>query len=214
MIVNLLAVFLKLVLFSGPTFYPVPPEPPISIQSISRTTPITTPGNIRSYDHVLGSLSAPDTLIVYEDFQCPACAIYGLNLRRALNEFKKTKVIVRHFPLISIHKNSLLAANAAEAAGVQDKFWEMHDKLFEKQSEWAEVGNPANLFIEYANVIGVTDLNRFTEDLDTMAYRERVNVDWQEAVNLNLYGVPAFYLNGKQLELSTDMEVEGRKLLQ
>ncbi|HZU86281.1 MAG TPA: thioredoxin domain-containing protein, partial [Anaerolineaceae bacterium] len=89
-------------------------------------------------DWIVGPKSAAVTLYEYSDFQCPFCAKAAPALKQLQAAYPKdVRVVFRHFPLSSIHPNAVLAAQAAEAAGVQNKFWQMHDLLFEKQSEWS-----------------------------------------------------------------------------
>ncbi len=85
-----------------------------------------------------GNLESPVVLLEYSDFQCPACKARGPIIENLLGEFgDHIRFVYRHMPLSSIHNNAQLAAQATEAAGVQGKFWEMHDHLFETQSEWS-----------------------------------------------------------------------------
>ena len=86
-----------------------------------------------------GTNAAPNLLVEYSDFQCPACGIYYPIVKQlAEEENERVKVVYRHFPLRSIHPNAELAAKASEAAGKQNKFWEFHDMLFERQSRWSK----------------------------------------------------------------------------
>ena len=91
---------------------------------------------ITEKDWVKGSADAPVTLVEYTDFQCPACGAYYPLIKQLTEEFgDKVRVVIRHYPLIEIHKNALSGARAAEAAGRQGKFWEMYDILFSNQKE-------------------------------------------------------------------------------
>ncbi len=108
------------------------------------------------------------------------------------------RVVYRHFPLTSIHDKAQIAAEAAEAAGAQGKFWEMHDRLFQRQREWA--GLPADqmpqVLTGYAQELGL-DVERFRRDLDAHTYQAKVMEQYQEAVKMGLPGTPSFIVNGR-----------------
>src|SRR5690606_29987310 len=98
------------------------------------------PATVQADDHVRGAEGDDAvTLIEYVDFQCPSCAAYFPILDELKDEYaENVRFVVRHFPLISIHPTAFAAARASEAASNQDKFWEMHDKLFETQTIWGQ----------------------------------------------------------------------------
>jgi cyclophilin family peptidyl-prolyl cis-trans isomerase len=111
------------------------------------------------------------------------------------------RVVFRHFPLISIHDKAQLAAEAAEAAGAQGAFWEMHDRIFENQRQWSSV-NPdqaREMFIGYAADLGL-DTERFAADLEEGTYQDVVMASYQEAVAQELSGTPTFFFNGQPFE--------------
>lgn len=146
-----------------------------------------------------GNPEAKIVLIEYSDFQCPACAYY-FPLIKQLLEQKSEKIlfVYRHFPLSQIHPNALLAAYAAEAAGNQGRFWEMSEKLFLNQEQWAESKQAKQLFLNYAGELGL-DQNRFLTDLASEKVKDKVFRDLQSAFLLRLKGTPTFFLNGKEL---------------
>ena len=148
----------------------------------------------------LGNSAAPISLVEYSDFQCPACGRYAQNTKRLVHEAgDKLSYTFRHYPL-KMHDHAELAARTAEAAGRQGKFWEMHDLLFEKQSEWAKYGSPVvkKLFAEYASVLAL-DVKKFRRDLDSLAIMDKVLNDHQDGEDSGVTGTPAFYLNGKKI---------------
>ena len=111
-------------------------------------TPLT--GALSSSDWVRGNAASTVTLIEYGDFQCPACAQYHPVIKALKDEFGENVAFgFRHFPLSQSHPNARAAARATEAAGLQGKFWEMHDILFERQTEWAPKPNPRSTFVSY-----------------------------------------------------------------
>lgn len=154
-----------------------------------------------SDDHVLGNLEAKNTMVAFEDIQCPACKNYEPILKTFPLELKDTKVVFRHFPLLSIHKNAAAAAYAAEAASAQGKFWEWTALAYDRQERWSGEGNPTESFVEIARDVQVADLERFRNDVVNKTYRERVQADVQEAESLKVRGTPSLYFNGVKLEL-------------
>lgn len=157
-------------------------------------------------DHVRGEKEAPVTLMEFKDFQCPGCAGYAPLVSQLEKEFAgKVRVVYRHFPLISLHPNALLAAQAAEAAALQGKFWEMHDLLFQKQQEWASVRSPLSLFQGYASTIGL-DVAEFDSDIASQEVQDAVREDLRTAQSLGLTGTPTFFINGARIEAPSDYQ--------
>lgn len=149
-------------------------------------------------DHVRGSLTAKAVLIEYSDFECPACGSYFPYIEDMKKEFgNDLAVVYRHFPLVQ-HKNAKTAAIAAEAAGKQGKFWEMHDVIFRNQSAWAGKDNASEFFVTYAKDIGL-DVTKFQTDLSDKALEERVENDTLEGIAARIASTPTFFLNGKSI---------------
>ncbi|KKQ75884.1 MAG: Protein-disulfide isomerase [Parcubacteria group bacterium GW2011_GWC1_38_6] len=159
-----------------------------------------------SQDWVKGNKEARVKLIEYSDLQCPACRAYQPILKQAYDEFgDQTSFVFRHFPLKSIHKNAALAAQAAEAAGVQGKFWEMHDILYEKQIEWSDEKNPTDKFVEYAQSLGLS-VEQFKSDINSGTIKEKVEFHYQASIALGLDGTPTFFLNDKKIQPPSSYE--------
>jgi protein-disulfide isomerase len=147
---------------------------------------------------VRGNPEAPVTIVEYGDFQCPTCGRYHPILDELLRRYAgKLKLEFHHFPLISIHPNAMGAALAAEAAGDQGKFWEMHDMLFEHQAEWSPNPNAEALFLQYALQLGL-DSNQFMQSMRSPATRDRVLADVTQG-NPIVTGTPTFIINGQVL---------------
>ncbi|RME78511.1 MAG: hypothetical protein D6784_02295 [Chloroflexi bacterium] len=108
------------------------------------------------------------------------------------------RVIYRHFPLKSIHDKAQITAEAAEAAGAQGKFWEMHDILFEKQQQWSSqpVEKMVDILTGYAEEIGVPDADRFRQELENGTYTAQIDQAYQAALDAGLNGTPSFAVNG------------------
>jgi NhaA family Na+:H+ antiporter len=148
--------------------------------------------------YVRGKANAPVTLEEFADFQCPSCGAYYPELKKIESEFgDRLRVIFRERPLVPPHEHALIAAQAAEAAGLQGRFWEMHDKLYENQTAWSDAKDLVPLFVDYAKQIGL-DTDRFNKDLNGEAVASRIFQDGKRAHALNVTGTPTFFVNGKE----------------
>jgi protein-disulfide isomerase len=146
---------------------------------------------IHKFDHVQGDLAAPVKMVEYGDFECLRCGdAYGV--LRAIEAVHANLVctVFRHHPVPHLHENALLAAEAAEAAGVQGKFWEMHDMLFTHQHALAPP-----FLRKYAMLIGL-DMHEFDTDLMTRRLSEQVRADKQSGVMSNVERTPTVFING------------------
>ncbi len=108
------------------------------------------------------------------------------------------RVVYRHLPLITIHDKAQVAAEAAEAAGAQDKFWEMHDLLFARQPEWAATPEAEiiDVFVAYAEEIGLEEVEKFRADLENDIYADKVLADYNAATEAKVGSTPSFVMNG------------------
>ena len=148
--------------------------------------------------HIRGNPNAPVTLEEFGDFQCPSCGTYYAELKKIEGEFgDKLRVIFRESPLVPMHEHALMAAQAAEAAGLQGKFWEMHDKLYENQTTWTPAKDLVPLFVDYAKQIGI-DPDRFMKDLNGEQVAQRIFQDGKRVHALGLNGTPSFFVNGQE----------------
>jgi protein-disulfide isomerase len=150
-------------------------------------------------DWVKGNRDAKIVLIEYSDFQCPACGFYFHLLKKLEEEFGENIAIVyRHFPLSSIHPNAKAAAYAAEAAGKQGKFWEMHDLIFANQSEWSDKKNVDEIFVRYAQILNL-NIDQFKKDFLSKEIKQKIENSYKNALKLGLNSTPTFFLNGKKI---------------
>lgn len=151
----------------------------------------------------------PESAVVLEDFsdfQCPACASFEPVINNILDEYgDQLRFEYHHFPLITIHQNAELAARASEAAGIQGKFWEMHDVLFERQASWSSSINPRQQFIGYAEELGL-DGDLFARHLNNGQVKEAVQAGMRDGRDRGITGTPSFYLNGEKMDFSTFAE--------
>lgn len=155
---------------------------------------------VSAADHGLGPQDAPLTLVEYSDFQCPACGAFYPVIKQMMAEptlKDRIRFVYRNFPLTQIHQNAQLAAQAGEAAALQGKFWEMHDRLFEQQAKWSDMSSAGarDTFVGYARDLGL-NVDRFTADLDSAAVQDRVQVDVDSGTRSAVSGTPTFFVNG------------------
>jgi len=147
---------------------------------------------------VRGPEEAKVTLIEYADFQCLACATLAGWLTRLSDEVPGgVRLVYRHYPLPKLHDRAVVAAEVAEAAGAQGRFWAMHDLLYWRQDEWTKVPeeNLLDLWVGYARELGL-DTDRFRRDLESRRYRRRVLDAYQAAASIPMAGVPTLFING------------------
>ena len=147
--------------------------------------------------HVRGAPDAPVTLEVFGDFQCPSCAMISGVISKLEQEYGgRLRVVFRHFPL-AMHPHAMDAALAAEAAGLQGRFWEMHDMLYQYQSVWSKASDPRRLFETYAGSLGL-DIERFREDSSSNEVRTRIVVEGEDGVSRGVKNTPTLFVNGQE----------------
>jgi protein-disulfide isomerase len=194
----LVGVTVAVVLMSTNSFSNSTPAPSSTSNTAQPTqrTP-AQPGAANPWTH--GTSTARVTLEEFSDFQCPACAGLEPGLRRVMkeDEDRGVRLIFRNYPL-QMHKYAFLAARAAEAAGLQGKFWEMHDTLYDNQKEWSESMEPRVQFDAYATRLGL-DVQRFKSDMERQDLAERIKSDLARGASLGVKGTPTVYLNGREL---------------
>lgn len=158
-------------------------------------------GNIA--DHVFGNKSGKNILIEYGDFQCPACGSAYPILKNETEKYQdKLTFIFRNNPLTTIHPNARAGAAAAEAAGLQGKYWEMHNKLYENQNDWstASFDKRTNYFVGYANDVGIKDINKFKADMESKTVNSKIDFDLALGKKIPVQGTPTILLDGKQID--------------
>jgi protein-disulfide isomerase len=152
-------------------------------------------------DHAIGPHDSRVTVVEYGDFECPICKQAAPAIRLLLNHFKgRIRFVYRHFPLEEIHPHALGAAEAAEGAGAQGKFWPMHDLLFDNQPRL----KPPQLR-NYAEQLQI-DGTRFAAEMDDHLYLQRVREQMASGHESGVRSTPAFFVNGKVQDVSFGME--------
>ncbi|HRN90477.1 MAG TPA: thioredoxin domain-containing protein [Candidatus Saccharibacteria bacterium] len=160
-------------------------------------------GNIA--DHVFGKVGSPVTLIEYGDFQCPGCGSAHPRVKAISEEYKdQLQFVFRNFPLTSIHPNAKAAAGAAEAAGLQGKYWEMHDLIYQSQTSWSLLTDKerTDAFNGYARQLGL-DIDKFESDISSTAVTKKITFDQTIGKKAGVDSTPTFYLNGVKLDQAT-----------
>ncbi len=163
-------------------------------------------------NHVQGASNSGVAVIEFGDFQCPACASYHPLVKQLQEDYgDEISFQFRHFPLVSIHQNAMAAHRAAEAAGNQDKFWEMHDMLYERQKTWESSTNTSQIFEDYAAELGL-NIDTYKQDVASSTINDVINADVKAAQALGATSTPTFVIDGKRLE-DLPQDIEGFKKL-
>lgn len=158
--------------------------------------------------HSKGGNATNVELFVYGDFQCPVYAQYYPIENAVINKFQNDiKFTFRHFPLDTIHPNARAAHRSAEAAGLQGKFFEMYDLLYQNHDQWASSKDPKSLFESYAKQLGL-DINKFNNDFASEQVNNTINADIAEGTSKKVEGTPTFFLNGIKIDNSQIKTVE------
>lgn len=175
-------------------------------------TPTTSSGT--PTNHIEGSTSSGVTLIEYGDYECPICGNFFPTVKEVASTYND-KIIFqfRNLPLTSIHQNAFAGARAAEAAGLKNKYWEMHDLLYENQAAWANSSNPQTIFDSFATTLGL-NVKQFNTDYSSEQVNNAINAD---VAAFNKTGdemaTPTFYLDGKKLDNTKLIDSQGQPTL-
>lgn len=152
-------------------------------------------------DHVLGNPNARAELVEFLDYECPHCRAANGVIEALLRRFPDdVRYAARHFPLTQIHPHSLLAAQAAEAAGAQGGYWPMHQMLFDNQ-EALEVGDQ----LAYARALDL-DVRRFARELDDGTHVPKVRSDFESGIRSGVNGTPTIFVDGARVDSGWDLE--------
>lgn len=156
-------------------------------------------------NHVEGKGTTGVTLVEYGDYQCPFCGQYFPTVENVVAEYgDRIKFQFRNFPLTSVHQNAFASARAAEAAGLQNKFWEMNGLLYQGQSQWSSSSDPMPIYLRYAQQLGL-NINKFKSDYGSSRVNDLINADEAEGNKLGIQGTPTFFLDGKQIQVNNSL---------
>lgn len=168
------------------------------LYGLSSQGTVYPPDQVAGTDHTRGN---PDgvTLMVYADFQCPACATEAQLLSRAWPRIRDdVQLVYRHFPLTDTHPHAWTAALYAEAAGRQGQFWAMHDLLYANQTFWSGLSDATDEFDGYLEQLGV-DIEQARTDMEDEALRQKVRNDQRGGTRAGVRGTPALFVDGRQV---------------
>jgi protein-disulfide isomerase len=160
-------------------------------------------GNIA--DQVFGKKDSKVVFVEYGDFQCPGCGKAHPTIQAVTEKYKdQVAFVFRNFPLTGIHPNAKAAAAAAEAAGLQGKYWDMHNKLYENQSAWESLDSSerTDFFAGYAKELGL-DVTTFKSDMASQKVNQKINFDLAVGKKIGVSSTPTLYLNGKAVDQDT-----------
>lgn len=159
-------------------------------------------GPVNEHDHIQGASRAPLTLLEYGDYQCPYCGQAYPIIKKVQQYFgNRLRFVFRNFPLTEVHPMALAAAETAEAAGAQGKFWEMHDLLYENQPRFS-----MRYFLEVATQLGL-ERERFVEDVENGTFRPVIRDDFVGGVRSGVNGTPCFFIDGERYDGSWDEQM-------
>ena len=152
-------------------------------------------------NYLPASTSASVTLVVFGDYECPACGEYSPLVKQLLTDFAgKINYVFRNYPLAQ-HKNAPISSYAVEAAGLQGKYWQMHERLYDTQADWSNLDDPTAVFTGYAKDLNL-DLNKFTADINSSVVKDKVQNDLNDGQTIGITETPTFYLNGQKITLT------------
>jgi protein-disulfide isomerase len=182
---------------SASTFSTDATNSPAVTNNSAQTQPQPQPADTAGATRPNVKVSSPVVLEEYGDYQCPPCGQLYPELKEIEKEYgNQVQIVFHHFPLMKIHKNALIAAHAAEAARNQNKFWEMHDRLYRNQKDWSELDDPRPVFIDYAKQLGLK-IDQFTSDLSSNMIDQRISADIQRGSAVGVTGTPTVFLDSR-----------------
>lgn len=177
-----------------------------SSRSQTPTTPTPAGGSVATSNGV--DSKGVVAIDEYGDYQCPPCGSLHPILKTLKREYgDRLQIAFHHFPLTQLHNHALEAAYAAAAAGLQGKFWEMHNLLYDNQSGWSQVGDFRPIVIDFARQIGL-DVPRFTRDMDGLQVVTVVSDDTQRGTLLGVNSTPTIFMNG-QMIANENLTIDG-----
>lgn len=150
-----------------------------------------------SHTTAIGPVASVVVMVEFGDYQCPACGFAHPIIKKVLNEYGgKVTLVYRHFPLAQ-HRHSGIAAEAAEAAAQEGKFWEMHNRLYEDQKRWSDSDKPLDIFLEYAREFGL-NTEKFKQSVESSAFKDVIANDQKDGASAGVSGTPTLFINGEQ----------------
>ena len=164
-------------------------------------------------NHMTGTKEAKVNIVEFADYQCPACAYANPIIQKIVNTYKDNpdvNFVSRNFPLPQ-HANGMISEEAVEAAGVQGKFWEMGNMLYERQNEWSGNSKALEMFAGYAKELGL-DVKAFTDSINQNKFKDVIEKDLSDARALGVNSTPTFFINGEKFEGGLSFEALKKKI--
>lgn len=195
-----------IVLFGGLIVWVRVNNPPIDVTNVNENSIISASsdkGNIS--DHFRGQKDASIVIVEYGDFQCPSCASASSVVKKIVEDYEEDiTFIYRNLPLAA-HNHARAAAAAAESAGLQGKYWEMHDKLYQSHSDWQTASSDirTKLFTSYAESLNL-DKDKFIAGMTSEQVKSKISFDIALAKKVNATSTPSFFFNGEPVEASVN----------
>ena len=162
-------------------------------------------------NHIEGKGTTGVKLVEYGDYECPVCGDYYPTVKQVVQQFSNQIYFqFRNLPLTSIHQNAFVGARAAEAAGMQNKYWQMHDLLYENQNQWAPSQNPQQFFDSYARQLGL-NVTKFDQDMQSDKVNNAINADVAAFSKTHQQeATPTFFLDGKYISNAQLIDSNGQ----
>lgn len=179
--------------------------------AVGRRTPAFS-GEAPAYRQ-MGASRARVVLSEYSDFQCPKCGAVVPLVKGLLSAYPKDVRLVFHHAPLKQHKWAVLAAQAAESAGLQEKFWEYAEILFSKQTEWSASVDPKPLFMSYAKDLGL-NMDQFSSDIDSVFVAETIRKEKAHADAIEIPATPTFFINDRMLVGDTQLSGHGARYIE
>ncbi len=173
------------------------PKPALVTAPVDGSLLIREGSHVAGINGVEGAKNAKVQIVEFGDYQCPACGAVNPIVMKIIADYKdnpNVSFVFRNFPL-SAHQNSHSSAEAAEAASAQGKFWEMHDMIYEKQTEWSNSNTAVDIFTSYASKLGL-DTKIFLSEVKSNKYSAIISADYADGEKLGVDSTPTFYING------------------
>lgn len=188
----------------------------LSRESSTSTSASSMPSGSLDFSggRVRGPADAPVKLIEFGDYQCPSCGFYAPIVLEILRRYpNQVQLEFRHYPIVNIHQWAMPAAMAAEAAGDQGKFWEMHDLLYQNQEKWSRSPNAESEFLSYAAQLAL-NINQFMQGTRSPSVQQRIMKDVTFAVENKVDATPTFFINGEKVRTNPRNASEFSKLIE
>ncbi len=210
-----IAIILAAIILAGGAAFYMSKQAAPPVEAVASSAPSATPATApNGGGRSRGPKDAAVTIIEFGDYQCPSCGFYSPVVLEVLKRYPtQVRFEFHHFPLVGIHQWAMPAALAAEAAGDQGKFWEMHDLIYENQERWSRMPNPESEFLTYAGRIGL-NINQFMQGMRNPDTESRVLQDVVRAREADINETPTFFVNGKKLEPRPQNADEFSRLIQ